>query len=669
MIIQQVRLSNFSIYGGEHTFDLTPIPTNRFNRPIILFSGKNGVGKTSFVEAIRLCLHGRLALGHRVSLADYKTYLLGRIHRTSTNGTSPTSASVEVLFEHGNLGHKHTYQVTRNWRQTSSQVVENVSVLEDGQPPSDLEPDQHETFLRELIPPNITELFFFDGEKLERLAQDSAGNSLLAKTVKTLLGLNLVEQLQRDLDIYIASQVTDLQQTTSQAELQRVSEKIASLEQQVAEIKAAQQVNQEDIFRVQHAIADQEQFIASQGSWFAEKLDSLTTERQRLEVEIDRQRRHIQELSRGLMPFAITPQMTRLVIQRLQAEQAYQKWSAEQPIIEKITSSEFWGEIGVHLDGHILAKIKSSLTPKDMPPKPPFFLHISDKERETLLKWLAQAHTEIPHQFCQAIQYLNRLETDLQRVHRELSLAPGEQILEPLAEVLKHLQKELQDLQQQDYDLSVQLRHLTYELEQTRQLRRRIHEQLTTEQQHNQRLQLAGKTQLVLEKYAVALLREKIARLEMALVNNFNHLCRKDSFIDAAKIDPDTFKIILYRGEQSFERNQLSAGEKQLLAVAMMWALREVSGLPLPVIIDTPLGRLDSMHREIMVNHYFPRVSHQVILLATDTEIDRQTLPKLAPAISHAYYLYDDPTIGSAVVERYSDPFEIPILSVNGRER
>ena len=57
------------------------------------------------------------------------------------------------------------------------------------------------------------------------------------------------------------------------------------------------------------------------------------------------------------------------------------------------------------------------------------------------------------------------------------------------------------------------------------------------------------------------------------------------------------------------------------------------------MIIDTPLGRLDSEHRGRMIEHYFPNASHQVIVLSTDTELDKQNFEKLSPHVSHAYHL------------------------------
>jgi DNA sulfur modification protein DndD len=86
-------------------------------------------------------------------------------------------------------------------------------------------------------------------------------------------------------------------------------------------------------------------------------------------------------------------------------------------------------------------------------------------------------------------------------------------------------------------------------------------------------------------------------------------------------------------------REALSAGEKQMFAISLLWSLARVSGRPLPMIIDTPLGRLDSVHRRKLVEHYFPNASHQVIVLSTDTEVDREYFAQLRPSISHTVAL------------------------------
>jgi DNA sulfur modification protein DndD len=104
---------------------------------------------------------------------------------------------------------------------------------------------------------------------------------------------------------------------------------------------------------------------------------------------------------------------------------------------------------------------------------------------------------------------------------------------------------------------------------------------------------------------------------------------------------------------QLLPKQRLSAGEKQLLAIAFLWGLARVSGRNLPIAIDTPLGRLDSSHRNHLVERYFPTASHQVILLSTDTEIGKPELVKLTEqeAISRSYLLKYHPAQGNTTLE------------------
>ena len=95
---------------------------------------------------------------------------------------------------------------------------------------------------------------------------------------------------------------------------------------------------------------------------------------------------------------------------------------------------------------------------------------------------------------------------------------------------------------------------------------------------------------------------------------------------------------------QTIQQYELSAGEQQLYAIAMLWALRQVSGRPLPIMIDTPLGRLDSNHRRRLIERYFPHASHQVVMFSTDTEVDETFYEALQPVVSRAYHLDFDET-------------------------
>jgi len=278
-----------------------------------------------------------------------------------------------------------------------------------------------------------------------------------------------------------------------------------------------------------------------------------------------------------------------------------------------------------------------------------------------LLYWIEQATEAVPLHFSSLIGRLEQLEAQREHLQADLDKVPADKALRPLVERLNELHRQVGAREQEQLKLEEEARRLAYHADQVETELRKVHERLAEQDQSNNRVQLGAKTQLVLEEYRTLLARRKVALLQEAIVKRFNQLCSKEQFIDFAKVDPRSFVVTLYRGGEAFARSDLSAGERQLLAIATMWALREVSDRPAPVIIDTPLSRLDSVHRLSMVQNFFPWVSHQVIILATDSEIDQRLRERLRPAISHVYQMSYDAQSGRAVV----DPFEVQ-LSSNG---
>ena len=103
----------------------------------------------------------------------------------------------------------------------------------------------------------------------------------------------------------------------------------------------------------------------------------------------------------------------------------------------------------------------------------------------------------------------------------------------------------------------------------------------------------------------------------------YKRLSSKSGLIKDIIIDNKSYEIhITDRSGHEIKKSGLSAGEKEVFAIALLWGLAQTSQLSLPIIIDTPLSRLDSTHRDNIINHYFPNAGNQVIILSTDTEID-----------------------------------------------
>lgn len=297
MIIQSLELTNFGVYGGRNVFDLAPRNDEQFSQPVVLFSGKNGAGKTTFVEAIRLCLHGSLALGSRVRQKDYEKHLLQRIHRSfQDEGDEPDGASIKLIFDFVRSGEQHRYEVERSWHRTPKSVSEQLSVLEDGEPPEGLSDGQKDSFLRELVPASAAELFFFDGEKIQRLMDEDESSEILSHTVKSLLGLHLVDRLDADLQVYI-SRRADEDKSDASEELEEAQQELEDLKHRREELKHEQKKTEEALQEKYSAIDRQRQRLQGEGGEYAEKRNELERRQEVLEQKIDTQKKHIQGAS------------------------------------------------------------------------------------------------------------------------------------------------------------------------------------------------------------------------------------------------------------------------------------------------------------------------------------------------------------------------------------
>ena len=137
---------------------------------------------------------------------------------------------------------------------------------------------------------------------------------------------------------------------------------------------------------------------------------------------------------------------------------------------------------------------------------------------------------------------------------------------------------------------------------------------------------------------------KKIAHLSELVTKSFRFLLHKQELVERVVIDPESFAITLIdKLGMVLPKDRLSEGEKQIFAISVLWGLSQASARPLPAIIDTPMGRLDSEHRNQLVERYFPHASHQVIILSTDTEIEVHYFEQLQSSVARAYHLkYDE---------------------------
>jgi DNA sulfur modification protein DndD len=650
MILRSVTLTDFGLYSGSIEFDLMPRRGENGSRSVILIGGKNGAGKTTFLEAVRLALYGKRALGTRVGQAQYEDYLRGRINV----GARTRQAAVAMEFDYAEAGSVHRYRVKREWVERGRAMVETLSLEKDGSVITSVPRDEWHHFLQELIPPGVSQLFFFDGEKISEIAEGEQDNEQLADAIRSLLGMELVERLRLDLGLYIARhQRGDGDDFVSG--LEDVGQDIEAAQQKVAhlsEIVADLFTQRESQARLAERI--RRQFV-SEGGDAALNRAKIETGRDDVRRLILRAEHELRELANKLLPFALAPKIVSKFKKALEqsggnqsqsnsfaiVRSAFEVWrNSDQPTRIGSWDTQHWTD----LDRFFMAA-SSEKTPSTISPAlqevgdgnaalsrlNEIDLHIRPRalELKDELDALVQREREL-------IEALSRADNAAAGVLLdELRLA--EQGVGATEAELKARQDDLQLLRGQLVTLG-------------REQKKLLDAQAASTKGH-ERAELASRTAEALASYEKRLLDNKLAQLREQFVHCFNRLARKGGLITDVRIDLVSFEAILVgRNGREIQKAELSAGEKQIYAIAMLWALARTSGRQLPMIVDTPLARLDSEHRQKLVERYFPEASHQVILLSTDTEIDEPLRLKLDPSVSHSYLLNFDNELGQTFV-------------------
>ena len=637
MILRTIDLENFGLYAGRQTIDLVP----KRDRPVVLFGGKNGAGKTTLLEAVRLALYGRRALGFRVAQSEYEEYLKRRAH-IGVDGNSANIASVGLEFDYTEGGVAQRYRVSRRWVNRGTKTVETLTLEKDGQPVDSVPRDEWANFLQELIPPGLSQLFFFDGEKIAEIARDDPDEGL-AEAVRGLLGIELVGRLRTDLGLYLARRGKRENDDAANL-LEGVIRDIAVFDKRISEMaEDVAELTTQQASQARVAANVRSRFV-SEGGDAATRHSVIEASRHEIRQQIIRREQELRELANNLLPFAVAPKLLRRFAAKLtnggvqgtdaQASELRQRllaWQAtDLPARNAHWDKGHWDDLlGFFTADANMAADQTSGSIADL----------EAGERLRLLERMTEIREIVPPHAALLVSELDILHRRLRDVDAELVRASGHAAGVVLDELLL-AEKQLGAAEAATKALAEELRMLEYQRSNLLRERDRILKMQTDAKAGEDRAALATRVGRALQQYEEQLLELKIAQLRTEFVERFNHLARKDGFVADVKIDRTTFDATLIdRTGAQIPKSSLSAGEKQIYAIAMLWALARTSGRALPMIIDTPLARLDSEHRNALVERYFPEASHQVIVLSTDTEIDDQLLKRLRPKISHTYRL------------------------------
>jgi len=656
MLLRTLTLDNFRTYGGRQTINLDPVERAR---PIVLIGGLNGAGKTTILDALQLTLYGQRARCASRGELPYKSYLLQAIHRRADPAAG---AGIELRFARTLDGVEHDYLVRRTWHATPSSVSESVEVEVDGVFDQVLT-EQWDERVDDFAPHRISNLFFFDGEKIAELAQQKNSNEVLKTAVFSLLGLELVDRLISDLAILDQKKRRDGSVAFDQGKSQALAVESGRLTTDIERTIQERAATLGLLDQAQAALQKVQEQFRREGGELAEQRGTLESDGQAVEAARSRVREELRQLSLGCLPLAgVNSLLIELAaLSNSELESAQRQLVAEllnardQDLLNKLEGSGAEAK-SLSLIASILAEDR---TARESSARGSRILGLTAEDVSQLGHLIA---AELPAQVERAQSLhreLDRLTEQSVTLERKLRSIPEEGELPKLRdqreECIRRVESINADLEALEHRIQVlRSRHVAVETKYLRELE----EELSVAQVNDgirrkfDRMKLAAET---LAHFRARVLVSNLQRVEGAILDSFKALIRKPNLVARVRINPEDFSINLTSSDGlHLERDQLSAGESQLLAVSILWGLAKTSGIPLPVVIDTPLGRLDSEHRRNLVENYFPSASHQVILLSTDEEIKDHRLADLDPYIGRAYNLrYDSDLDRTTIHEGY----------------
>ncbi|MUK28682.1 DNA sulfur modification protein DndD [Aliivibrio fischeri] len=651
MIFEQVKLHNFGIYQGEHTVDLNVMD---HSKPIVLFGGLNGGGKTTFLDSLQLALYGKNAKCSNRGKLSYSDYLKQAVNRYSES----KFASVALSFRHTQRTETKRYEVIRSWETLANkEITDKVQVLVNGELDS-LLTDNWNDFVSEFIPQSMSELFFFDGEKVEDLADPARSAQLLKTGIEALLGLELFTQLSKDLNSQKRRRQERNLDSSATKKVDELKQRKDLLDKNLLTIEENIQKVLDDENALAAQLKDIEIQMQTSGASLLDDLNDIQLDRRAIASKLEAVDHNLIKLAAGAMPLAIAQNLL--------------KETKQQALLEDEIIGFDNAQKHIKANNDKLLKRLKALATNDMIEQVNNLLNSIWKESENSLsqdKYLGTnpvifnfAESAIESDKSESTELLRQkkeLRETLALLDKKLDAIPDSESVKDQIETkgrieasIAHSKTTLDSLMEEMALCKAQINENEARLDATLiQKNAEDFEGKRNEQVAEHLVEMKG----IVDAFKAQLIKENIATLEKRIKSKFDSLERKSELVAKVKINPTTFNLTLLGLDGlTLDTKRLSAGERQLLSVAILWALAEASGKEIPTIIDTPMGRLDGKHRTKLVENYFPEAAGQVILLSTDEEITGQYYKKLKPSVAKEYHIsYEETAKTSTITEGY----------------
>ena len=644
MIIRRLRLYNFGVYAGDNEFLFTN------NKPIVLIGGMNGRGKTTFLEAVLLALYGSNSVAYTESKKrSYAQYLKSFVNKNAEDKT----CIVELEFEINN-GLKENYIVKRAWNSIDKKTNESIFVCKDGVA-NEFLTQNWSMFVENILPSALSSFFFFDGEKIAEMAVDSSNNQL-KNAIRSMLGITVLDVLENDILRNIKKiNKKDINDKSSEVVQELRDEKnqaVKELEEIDVEIEKLAHVLVEDNDKLESL----HQLYNAKGGDAVEKKQETMKRRAALKSELLSEENLLREIASNELPLVLVSDLLNNI--KLQAIDEHNDAVMREAVLQLDDildefANKYQGDTKASFDFIKYVK-KRQQNAQDAP-----VYSLSDQalfQANNLVEGLLDSSKieakrilvekkKKQKQIGELDSYLSLdiNEKGLQEVYKSIKKAEGKLIRD---------QVKMSALEQKRSAANSKVMTTTSEFN------KYVEAYLATAESRDsaeRTIKYSNMALSILDRYQVELQKRKTDILAETITSCYKKLANKKNLINKIVMEADSLAI-KYLSEEGKEVTQdsLSAGEQQLMVISILWALAICSKKKLPVIIDTPLSRLDSLHRTALINTYFPNAGEQTIILSTDSEIDSTYYGLMKENVGDEFTLkYDEKTKSTSIERGY----------------
>jgi DNA sulfur modification protein DndD len=629
MKFNRLVLKNIGAFYGNNEFILS---TQNKKRNVVLFGGKNGSGKTTILESLRIALFGAFAYGLKTDSAVYLEIIELKLNaraKKEHQGLFQIILDLELVENY----QKNQYTLNRGWSKNRNSIRETFLVFKNGQPLNEKDIELFQTKLRNETPPQLHEFCLFDGEKISQVLSKETLSLYLSQSAKVMFNLDLFESLEADIETYLKQEkiYTNLSQD-EQSLFELEEEKNELIEKKQDTVKKLE--SSEKLLDEGNSMYSElnRQFHVNGGLEKKER-DAIV----KTISDIENQRLNMMEKNReylmSLFPFVLARDLIYVAAKQMEKEA---KADLRNEFSKVVTLDHFKQIISPTNENveAIYYKINEMLFNEDVQQ-----IHkASVIQRSEVLSFYNEVAEFTPKSILDNFKMNTELIKQVQKLRKDIDENDASSDLRDLLNQMHLVQNEISTTQFMKEQLQVILNELSENIAHIELQYQTLKSKVVSSKKSGHVFEIANKVSEVSRLFRDLQLKKKLQQVEIEAAQMLQILYRKELFITKVKINPDTFQLSIFDANQEeLNVDTLSAGEKQILLISTVWAMAMCSKRRLPFVFDTLLGRLDQAHKKTVLEQFIPRCGEQVIILSTDSEISKEQFAEIKENVAHTY--------------------------------